>query len=64
MFGASFCAVAPDHEIATAISQDNDDALNFIEKCQKIASSEEAIEKVEKEGFDTGIKFNIHSIKI
>ena len=55
LFGASFCAVAPDHEIATAISQDNDDALNFIKECQKIASSEEAIEKVEKEGFDTGI---------
>ena len=56
LFGASFCAVAPDHEIATIISQNNDNALKFIEKCQKIASSEEAIEKVAKEGFDTGIK--------
>ena len=55
LFGASFCAIAPDHEIATAISQNNDDALNFVKECQKIASSEEAIEKVEKEGFDTGI---------
>ena len=55
LFGASFCAVAPDHEIATIISQNNDNALKFIEKCQKIASSEEAIEKVE-EATDKEIK--------
>ena len=56
LFGASFCAVAPDHEIANILSKTNNEAENFIKKCQKIASSEEAIEKIEKEGFDTGIK--------
>ena len=56
LFGASFCALAPDHELSTIISNSDDDARDFIKKCQKIASSEEVMEKVEKEGFDTGIK--------
>ena len=56
LFGASFCAIAPDHEIANILLKKNNEAEKFIKKCQKIASSEEAIEKIEKEGFDTGIK--------
>jgi len=55
LFGASFCAVAPDHKLSTIIAKKNSEARDFIKKCQKIASSEEAMEKVEKEGFDTGI---------
>tara|TARA_B100000212_G_scaffold31398_1_gene20514 strand:- start:5811 stop:8375 length:2565 start_codon:yes stop_codon:yes gene_type:complete len=55
LFGASFCAISPDHEIAVKISKHNEEAKKFIKKCQKIASTEEAIEKVDKEGFKTGI---------
>ena len=56
LFGANFCAIAPDHKLSIKLKSHNSKIAKFIEKCQKIASSEEAIEKVEKEGIDTGLK--------
>ena len=51
LYGASFIAVSPDHPIATQYAE-NDPALKaFIAECQKTGTSEEAVEKAEKQGY-------------
>lgn len=51
IFGVTFCAVAPEHPLALQAAQ-NDPALQeFIEGCRRLAVNEEALEKVEKEGY-------------
>lgn len=56
IFGASFCAISADHPLAAALAADNADVEAFIEECRQIGTTEEAIEKAEKKGFDTGLK--------
>lgn len=56
LFGMSFVAIAADHPLATKIAQGNDSARAFIEECQRLGTSEEAIEAAEKRGFDTGLR--------
>lgn len=56
IFGASFCAIASNHPLAIKVSENNPDVVDFIEECNKIGLAEEAIEKAEKKGFDTGLK--------
>ena len=51
LYGASFCAIAPDHPLATHFAADNKDLQDFIAECLKTGVSEEAIEKAEKKGF-------------
>jgi leucyl-tRNA synthetase len=55
LFGASFCAVSPHHPLAQALAKDNPALHDFIRKCDRIGTSEEAIETAEKMGFDTGL---------
>ena len=50
LFGASFCAVAPDHPLAQHFSQSSKEVESFIAECQAAGTSEEAIEKAEKKG--------------
>ena len=55
LFGAAFCAVSPNHPLTEQLAG-NDAALRaFVEECQRIGTSEEAIETAEKRGFDTGL---------
>ncbi|MBO6504727.1 MAG: leucine--tRNA ligase [Kordiimonadaceae bacterium] len=56
IFGASFCAISADHPIAAALAKNNPEAAAFIEECRQMGTTEEAIEKAEKKGFDTGLK--------
>ncbi len=56
LFGAKFVGVAPDHPLATAAAAKNPKLAAFIAECKKIGTAQEAIEKAEKLGFDTGIK--------
>ncbi|PIR31993.1 MAG: leucine--tRNA ligase [Alphaproteobacteria bacterium CG11_big_fil_rev_8_21_14_0_20_44_7] len=56
IFGASFCAIAPGHPIAEQLSTTNHQLSTFIEECNQIANTEEAMEKAEKKGFDTGLR--------
>lgn len=51
LYGASFCAISPDHPLATHFAKSNPDLKAFISECQKAGTSEEAIEKAEKRGF-------------
>ena len=50
LYGASFCAVAPDHPLAARFAETDPKLAAFIAECKKIGASEEAIEKVEKQG--------------
>lgn len=55
IFGASFCAVAAGHPLASKLAESNPDLQAFIDKCNRSGTTEEAIEKAEKQGFDTGL---------
>jgi len=51
LYGASFCAVAPDHPLAKHFSDTDKKVESFIAECQAAGTSEEAIEKAEKKGY-------------
>ncbi len=55
LFGASFCAIAADHPLATEIALNDPALTDFIDRCRVTGTSEAAIETAEKEGYDTGI---------
>lgn len=60
IFGMSFCAISPQHPLVSKILSSSSAICNtlssFIAECNQIGTSEEAIEKAEKKGFDTGLK--------
>ena len=55
-YGMSFVAIAPEHPLAQSMIPFNPEAAAFIRECSALGTSEEAIEKAEKKGFDTGLK--------
>ena len=50
LYGASFCAVAPDHPLALALAQSDRAVDGFIRECQRSGTSQEVIDKAEKKG--------------
>ncbi|KGM50055.1 leucine--tRNA ligase [Pseudooceanicola atlanticus] len=56
LMGASFVGISPDHPLAKELERDNPDVAAFCEKARQGGTTEEAIEKAEKMGFDTGLK--------
>lgn len=63
IFGASFMAVSAEHPLAQDIAASNPDAAAFVEECRQMGTSEEALERAEKKGFDTGLKVKHPFIK-
>ena len=55
-YGMSFVAIAPEHPLAQNMMPHNPEAAAFIQACSQTGTSEEAIEKAEKLGFDTRLK--------
>ncbi len=55
LFGASFIALSPDHPLTVQMAEQSDELKAFRARCAQIGTSEEAIEKAEKLGFDTGL---------
>ncbi len=55
LFGASFAAVSCDHPLAKAL-ESNPEIAAFNAECRQMGTTEEALEKVEKTGIDTGIR--------
>ena len=55
LFGASFVALSPDHPLVVQLANGSAELQAFRAKCAQIGTSEEAIEKAEKLGFDTGL---------
>ena len=56
LMGASFVGISADHPIAKALEAENAEIAAFVAECRKGGTTEEALEKAEKLGFDTGIK--------
>jgi len=56
IFGMSFCAIAPNHPLSIQLQNANSELQNFIAECAQLGTSQEAIEKAEKKGFDSGLK--------
>jgi leucyl-tRNA synthetase len=56
LFGAKFLALAPDHPLARAAAEGNPELAAFIEECKRVGTAQEAIDRAEKLGFDTGIR--------
>ena len=55
LFGASFVALSPDHPLTIQLAEQSEELKAFRAKCAQIGTSEEAIEKADKLGFDTGL---------
>ncbi|MGV6850295.1 MAG: leucine--tRNA ligase [Marinibacterium sp.] len=56
LMGASFVGISPDHPIARALEAARPDIAAFVTECRKGGTTEEAIEKAEKLGMDTGLR--------
>lgn len=56
LLGASFAAISPDHPLARQLERDDPKVAEFVAECRRIGTSEEALEKAEKKGLDTGIR--------
>ena len=55
LMGASFIGISPDHPLARDLEKDSAQLAAFAADCRKIGTTEEALEKAEKRGFDTGL---------
>ncbi|WP_432635975.1 leucine--tRNA ligase [Albidovulum sp.] len=56
LMGASFAAISPDHPLAKALEAGSPEVAEFVAECRRVGTSEEALEKAEKKGLDTGIR--------
>ncbi len=55
IFGATFCALSPDHPLSAALSAKNPQLAAFRAECTKLGTSEDALEKAEKRGIPLGL---------
>jgi len=55
LFGASFCAISPNHPLAVALAKQDSGAADFIAECNRLGTSQEAIETAEKRGYRTPV---------
>ena len=55
LVGASFIGLAPNHPLSQALALKNKGLATFCDDCKKMDTTEAAMEKAEKKGFDTGI---------
>ncbi len=56
LFGASFCALSPDHPLAREVAEADPAAAAFIAECARLGTSEADIERAQKKGYDTGLR--------
>jgi leucyl-tRNA synthetase len=56
IFGASFIGISAGHKIAEELGKNNPEAQKFVAECLRETATQEAIDKAEKKGFDTGLK--------
>ncbi|MCH2076340.1 MAG: leucine--tRNA ligase [Rhodobacteraceae bacterium] len=53
--GASFIGLSPGHPLTKALAEKSPELAAFVDECKKMDTTEAAIEKAEKKGFDTGL---------
>ncbi len=56
IFGASFCAISPDHPLTAEVAAGDPALAAFVAECRRLGTSEAAIEAAEKQGRDTGLR--------
>ncbi len=56
LMGASFVGISPDHTLARELAEGNADVAAFRAEAAKGGTTEEALEKAEKLGIDTGLR--------
>ncbi|MCC5968606.1 MAG: leucine--tRNA ligase [Pararhodobacter sp.] len=56
LLGASFAAISPDHPLAKHLERHDPAVAGFVAECRRIGTTEEALEKAEKKGMNTGIR--------
>ena len=56
LFGASFLALSPHHPLAQQLAERDPALAEFIAECDRLGTSEAAIEAAEKRGFCTGLE--------
>ncbi|MGE5548181.1 MAG: leucine--tRNA ligase [Solirubrobacterales bacterium] len=56
LFGAAFCAISANHPLAAELAANNAELAEFIAECNRMGTSEAALETAEKKGWDTGLK--------
>ena len=56
LFGASFCALSPNHPLATSLAAAEPALAAFIDECNLAGIGERDIEAAGKRGFDTGLR--------
>jgi len=56
LFGASFIAISANHPLANELANKDPKLSAFITDCNRIGTTEAAIETAEKMGYDTGLK--------
>ena len=68
IMGVTFCAVAPEHPLATHAAQNNPKLAAFIEECKKGGTTEAELAVREKEGMPTGLfvthPLNGHKVEV
>ncbi len=56
IFGAAFCAIAAEHPLAQQLAKEHNEIADFVAECGKQVLAQEALDKAEKRGIDTGLK--------
>jgi leucyl-tRNA synthetase len=56
LYGAAFLALSPHHPLAGALAKKDSALAEFVAECDRIGTSEEAIETAEKRGYRIGIE--------
>jgi leucyl-tRNA synthetase len=56
LFGASFLAISPHHPLARKLAERDGKLAEFVAECDRIGTSEAAIETAEKKGFKTALE--------
>ena len=56
LFGATFCALSPEHSLTLELMKKDSKLAQFVAECGRVGVSESAVEKAEKRGYDTGLK--------
>ncbi|OAN49266.1 leucine--tRNA ligase [Paramagnetospirillum marisnigri] len=56
LFGAKFIAIAANHPLAAELAASNAELAEFVAECNRMGTSEAAIETAEKKGLDTGLR--------
>lgn len=58
LMGVTFCAVAPEHPLATHAAKKNPELADFIQACEQSGTAEADVATMEKKGMNTGITVN------